>query len=389
MNILRLVYEWPPPWDGLNPGIYEMSVKQVQKGHRLTVFCGQGDLSFSKILPKDPGFEQGVAVYKFPRAVKKLSLFFTTAPAVLLGYLRDLFRGNKYDLVHGHGHITLCFSIYKLLFGFFDNTPFVLHLHITAAGREKSAYEQGNQIDFWTQMLEWPLHKFSDWLGVRVADRIICTSEEVKKEAHQYYKAAGHKLVVVENGANVELFTPDGSDLKPEFGWENKKVLFYNGVLSERKNVDILVYTLKLLGTDFRLLIVGRGAEEYEKYLKQVIEKKNMQKQVKLAGYIEYPKLGDYFRTADVFVIPAYYEGLPKVVMQSLAAGVPVVASGFKTQQKIPGLYYIEELSPEVVAHHVHEALESDEFIDLEEFRAKYSWDAKVEEIEEVYERVV
>lgn len=389
MKILRLVYEWPPPWDGLNPGIYELTHKQVAKGHSLTVFCGQGDLSFSNIFPKEPEFDNGVVIYKFPRAVKKLSLFLTTAPSVLLGYLRDYLQGNKYDLVHGHGHVTLCFTLYKLLFNFIDPTPYVLHLHITAAGREKAILEQGSHLDFWTQFFEWPLHKFSDWLGVRVADKVICTSQQVRKEAQTYYGADTDKLVIVENGANVDLFTPEGPDLKQKFEWENKKVLFYNGVLSERKNVDILVYTLKRLGSDFRLLIVGRGTEEYEQYLEDLVKKKNLQDRVKLMGYVEYPKLGDYFRTADVFVLPAYYEGLPKVVMQSLAAGVPVVASGFETLEKIPGLYYIGELSPEVVAYNVHVALESDEFIDLEDFRAKYSWGNKVQEMEEVYERVV
>ena len=41
MKILRIVYDWPPPWYGLAPAPYEMTVAQTKLGHTIDVFCGR------------------------------------------------------------------------------------------------------------------------------------------------------------------------------------------------------------------------------------------------------------------------------------------------------------------------------------------------------------
>ena len=110
MNILRLVYEWPPPWDGLTPGPYELTQAQLKLGHQVMVFCGGGFKDLGKIscsrgacpasdkgdacvaatvVLEGPSSEKalGLRVFRFPRALKRFSLFLTTSPAVLLGYL--------------------------------------------------------------------------------------------------------------------------------------------------------------------------------------------------------------------------------------------------------------------------------------------------------------
>ena len=127
MNILRLVYEWPPPWDGLAPGPYELTEAQQKLGHDVVVFCGGGfknlgptkkphnifNLEGSKIKsPSNQEFENStfkveldievdygcLDVFRFPRVLRKLSLFLTTAPSVLLGYLWLKLTGRGPDM---------------------------------------------------------------------------------------------------------------------------------------------------------------------------------------------------------------------------------------------------------------------------------------------------
>ena len=40
MNILRICYEYPPPWEGLTPGPYEISNFQIKIGHRIFYIHG-------------------------------------------------------------------------------------------------------------------------------------------------------------------------------------------------------------------------------------------------------------------------------------------------------------------------------------------------------------
>ena len=45
MNILRIVYEWPPPWDGLAPAPYEVTAAQARLGHKIDVICARWPFS--------------------------------------------------------------------------------------------------------------------------------------------------------------------------------------------------------------------------------------------------------------------------------------------------------------------------------------------------------
>ena len=447
MNILRLVYEWPPPWDGLTPGPYELTRAQLKLGHKVVVFCGGRfrGLGRAKEAPGDSpksGFKTdpkaglfsspgSLGVYRFPRALKRFSIFLTTAPAVLLGYLWLRLTGRGPDLVHGHGHITLWFNLYKLLFGWLDKMPYVLHLHITAAGREKSRRgkefgskasgissknyqnlalepnfgELPNSLDFWTKYFEWPLHKFSDWLGVRVADRVVCVSSRVRDEAIEFYGADSKKLVVIENGVNTTLFTPlrhsegvvateespsersfappsraQDDDLGPGFD------LLYVGALQPRKNAHLLIRAFRFLPDDYHLTIVGRGDEEYEDKLRHLVRELRLKGRVKFEGYVEYPQLPSFYQRASIFVLPSSYEGMPKVVLEALACGVPVLASGFDAQNPIGGLEFVKNLDPESLAKRIQEVLDSVVEVDVSKVAEFYSWDREAQELEDMYQ---
>ncbi len=361
MKILRIAYEWPPPWDGLNPGIYELTQAQIKLGNQVEVFSSKN----------------------FPRALKRFSLFLTTAPAVLFGYLFYRLRGKEIDVVHGHGHITCCFNLYKFLFGWLDKTPYFLHLHITAVGREAAAKERGVRLGFWTKYFEWPLHKFSDRIGCRVADAVIATSKVVKAEAVRFYNADSEKVFVVENGVNTRLFARPRKTLRVSPSTlrvgelAERRNLLYVGALSRRKNIHLLLEAMKFLPEDYHLTVVGRGEEEYPP-----------QDSVKFVGYVEYPQLPKYYQQADVLVLPSSYEGFPKVVLEALSCGVPVLASGFRLQEDIKGLSFLNKLDAKSLAAEIKKIVESGEKVDVEKIHKKYDWLVKVTQIQRIYDRI-
>jgi glycosyltransferase involved in cell wall biosynthesis len=257
-----------------------------------------------------------------------------------------------------------------------------LQLHITAAGRE--AKTKKRQLDFWTRFWEWPLHKFSDWLGVRVADKVICVSSHVKEEAQKFYGADPEKLEVVENGVNTGLFAPQKkSQIKnPKFQ------ILYIGALQPRKNVHLLIDALSNLPEEYQLTIVGKGDEEYEKSLHTLVAKKNLESRISFKGYIEYPKLPPVYQKADIFVLPSSYEGLPKVVLEALACGVPVLASGFDIERNFQGIDFLEDLTPESVAENIEKSFASRLVVDTNFIQQNYSWEQKAKEIEKIYKTI-
>lgn len=102
------------------------------------------------------------------------------------------------------------------------------------------------------------------------------------------------------------------------------------GRLSPEKGVSYLidgVYKMReKYGYDVTLTIVGSGMEE--SHLKEKIKKMGLNGCVKFLGYIPYnSEIINLYRNSDVFILPSLTEGVPKVILEALANGLPVIAT--------------------------------------------------------------
>ncbi len=90
------------------------------------------------------------------------------------------------------------------------------------------------------------------------------------------------------------------------------------------KGVDSLIEVVGSL-PDTGLVIVGEGPERPN--LEALVRQLGLQSRVHFAGQIAQERVGAYLAACDVFVLNSRYEGLPHVVLEALAAGLPVVAT--------------------------------------------------------------
>jgi glycosyltransferase involved in cell wall biosynthesis len=218
---------------------------------------------------------------------------------------------------------------------------------------------------------------------------VICTSRSVRDEALRFYEADREKLHIVPNGVNVQHFTPKGKSARRQWGLAKEdKVILFVGALVPRKRPDLLIEILSSMPAPWKLLMVGRGA------LRGKLEARaaalQLQDRVRFTGYIPYPSLPAIYRTADVLALPSSYEGLPKVVLEALACGVPVVASGFETEQ--PQLHSVIHWLPpnatrEAIAATLNQAAHQP-IADLADLRETLSWRVRAQAIDEIYLRV-
>lgn len=390
MKILRIIYEWPPPWIGLVPQPFEITRAQVAKGHDITVFCGRWP--FAGSLVEIPG----VDIRSFWREPVKGTWGLTTAPLLFVYYL--LWRTIQTpDVVHAHGHIGLWIFFYRnLLSKVFKRSkelkiPLVAHFHITAQGRWTDYKASGKPISKIAEKLAWPMEVWANNLAVKAASAYIFTSEEVKNEAIKYYNADPTKCFVVETGVNPAIFKPVNPDEKEKTRKELNllpvdKVILNYGFLVERKNPHLLVEALKFLPVQYKVMFVGSGDSSYMEKIKEIISKNNLGDRVIQIGYTPYPDIPVAIQASDIFVLPSTYEGMPKVVFESLSCGVPVLASGFKPQEELGGLHFIQDFAPEKLAEQIKDIVEKETFVDVNKVRALYSWQRKADQIEQVYE---
>ncbi|HET6795039.1 MAG TPA: glycosyltransferase [Acidimicrobiales bacterium] len=135
------------------------------------------------------------------------------------------------------------------------------------------------------------------------------------------------KVVVTRHGVDLERF---GAVRRSSSG---RRILAV-GRLVPKKGLDVLVRACAVLarsGADFECVVIGGGPEEAA--LRELIDRLGVGPFMRLAGARPQPELVDEYAGADVFVLPCRVlpdgdrDGVPNVVMEAMAAGLPVVAT--------------------------------------------------------------
>ncbi|GIM54972.1 glycosyltransferase family 4 protein [Capnocytophaga cynodegmi] len=109
-------------------------------------------------------------------------------------------------------------------------------------------------------------------------------------------------------------------------------ILFSGGFLKTKgQHICIKVAKkLKSLNIPFKMQLTGviYHGEESNKYYQSIlnlIAKNNLEKQVKIA--LNPPNIMDFFKACDILIHPSYTEGLPRVCLEALSFGKPIIAN--------------------------------------------------------------
>jgi len=107
--------------------------------------------------------------------------------------------------------------------------------------------------------------------------------------------------------------------------------LLYIGRLHEKKGVEELIDAIATLELrekyDCVLTIAGSGDPVYEKYLKSMVESRKLSKRIRFVGFVTGNRKEDLLRWADAVIVPSHTENFGIVIAESLARGIPVIAS--------------------------------------------------------------
>jgi glycosyltransferase involved in cell wall biosynthesis len=140
------------------------------------------------------------------------------------------------------------------------------------------------------------------------------------------------------------------------------------------------------------LLLVGDGEEREN--LRALVQKLNLSECVSFVGRVSNEKVPEYMAAADVFVLPSLSEGLPNVILEAMASGLPVVATKVRGLPEIiedgQNGFLVEPKNPNEIAEKVCLLLEDAELRERvsrnnKEKAKGYDWDDIVKKLEMVY----
>lgn len=109
---------------------------------------------------------------------------------------------------------------------------------------------------------------------------------------------------------------------------EHDYAILFVGRIEKTKGPKLLLDCIPWLKErEFPFHIFFAGVGSYQTYLENYAMKKKYNKWITFLGHVPYEVLPSFYNMSDVLVLPSETEGVPMVVLESLACGTPVVAS--------------------------------------------------------------
>ena len=162
------------------------------------------------------------------------------------------------------------------------------------------------------------------WAAGRAA-AIIAVSEALQKKIAAL-GVSPQKITTLRNGVDLATFRPlDRVAIRAQLGLQGP-VWLAVGNLVELKGVHVTLGALSKFPDAF-LLVAGDGPEASR--LRRLASEWGVEARVRFLGNVPHAQLLEYYNAADVLMLASSREGMPNVVLESLACGTPVVAAPF------------------------------------------------------------
>jgi|TARA_Y100000310_G_C20607384_1_gene776232 glycosyltransferase involved in cell wall biosynthesis len=145
-------------------------------------------------------------------------------------------------------------------------------------------------------------------------DRIVVTTNEMKRDIQERIPESNGKTLVIPNYVETDRFAPD-PDKPKEFD------ILFVGRLSPQKNVSSLLKALQ--NVDVKAMIIGSGE------LKSELQSGSHVSSNKIIwkGIVSNNELPNYMNRSSLFILPSYYEGHPKTLIEAMSCGMAVIGA--------------------------------------------------------------
>ncbi len=169
-------------------------------------------------------------------------------------------------------------------------------------------------------------HLWLDRWTQRLVDRHVCVSQSVAEFSVGHAGLPRERVVVIPNGIDPRIAAPDPMDLA-EFGIPpERRAITFVGRLEPQKGLPWLLETAAQWlpqVPDCDLLLVGSGSQRGD--LESQALELGVADRVHLAGWR--PDVREILAASHLLVLPSRWEGMPNVVLQAMALGLPVLAT--------------------------------------------------------------
>lgn len=234
-------------------------------------------------------------------------IFYLQRKNNLIKYISDLkniLKNGDYDVIHVHGNSAL--MVIETIIAKYAKVPVrIVHSHNTTCSHKI-------------------LHKFLQPILSRTANYGFACGKEAGK---WLFKNNNYELI--KNGIDLSIFTYNHEkriQTRKKINAGNRKVIGHVGNFVYQKNHEFIIESFNELikiDKNYLLLLISDGM-----LLDQIKEKVNrlgISEHVIFLG--KTTEVDSYLQAMDIFILPSHFEGLPVVLIESQALGLPCIVS--------------------------------------------------------------
>ncbi len=165
-----------------------------------------------------------------------------------------------------------------------------------------------------------------DRLTQGFVDQNVCVSRAVAEFSIHKARLKASKISVIPNAVDFDRFASAVAVDRASLGLSVAPLVLFVGRLDPQKAPFILLEAFAHLlerHPDWQLLLVGDGPLRAS--MEEWVTQRGLDHRIQIAGWR--PDIPELLKAADLLTLPSLWEGMPNIVLEAMAAGLPVVVS--------------------------------------------------------------
>lgn len=305
MKIAMMTNNYKPFVAGVPISIERLTESLRRQGHQVVVFA-----------PSYAGQQEEEDVVRYRALLKGVACGFSV-PDSLDPVIERKFREGHFDVIHVHhpmmiGNMARFLSKkYQVPMVFTYHTRYEQYLHYIGLAALKDV------MPAYTRYF------------TKACDLVIAPTPKMK----QYLQGIDVevKIDVLPTGIPDDSFTPDkekAKEIRQRMTGDRKYLFLSVARLAKEKNIDFLIRSMKIrkdkCGADFKLMLIGEGP--YRRQLEDLTKELGLTDEIAFAGSVPNEEIKNYCHAGDLFLFASESETQGIVLLESMAAGTPVLA---------------------------------------------------------------
>ncbi len=180
--------------------------------------------------------------------------------------------------------------------------------------------------------------------NVKHADRVITVSDYTKSKILEFTRCPENKISIIHNIVFLDKFVRKNNSNEKHKLFENgffpEKYFLYVGAIERTKNIETVIRALSILNHEKKqnvnLVLVSSFGKTLNQ-VKRMVRQLRLENSVLFTEFLEEDVLIKIFQNAIALIHPSIMEGFGLVLLQAMAAGIPIIASNASAMPEVFG----------------------------------------------------